>query len=69
MNFLTCDGSWSVGAGGITCDGALITITSEEIAEEIASPALTLEETEALIDATLILFAMVFGFLVLKKLL
>lgn len=69
MNFLACDGSWSVDAGGINCVGTLITITSEEIAEEISSPALTLEETQSLIDATIILFAMVFGFLVLKKLL
>lgn len=68
MNFLACDGSWSVDAGGINCVGTLITITGEEIAEEIASPALTLEETQMLIDATLILFAIVFGFLVIKKL-
>lgn len=68
MNFLACDGSWSAGAGGITCNGTLITITSEEIAEEL-SPALTLEETQSLIGASLMLFAIVFGFLVLKKLL
>lgn len=68
MNFLACDGSWSFDAGGINCVGTLITITSEEIAEEISSPALTLEETQSLIDATIILFAMVFGFLVLKRL-
>jgi hypothetical protein len=69
MNFLSCDGTWTVGAGGIDCDGTLVTITSQEIAEELSSPALTLEETELLIDATLIVFAMVFGFLVIKKLL
>lgn len=69
MNFLACDGTWTVGAGGIDCDGTLVTITSQEIAEELSSPALTLEETELLIDATLIVFAMVFGFLVIKKLL
>lgn len=69
MNFLACDGTWTVGAGGIACDGTLVTITSQEIAEELGSPALSLEETEMLIDATLILFAMVFGFLVTKKLL
>lgn len=68
MNFLACDGSWSVDAGGINCVGTLVTITGEEIAGEIVSPALTLEETQSLIDATLILFAVVFGFLVLKKL-
>ena len=67
MNFLACDGVWSVVAGAISCDGLLVTITSEEIASEI-NPALTIEESQALIDATLILFAMVFGFLVIKKL-
>lgn len=67
MNFLACDGSWSVVSGSISCDGLLVTITSEEIAAEI-NPALTIEESQQLIDATLILFALVFGFLVIKKL-
>lgn len=69
MNFLACDGTWTVGTGGIACDGTMVTITSQEIAEELSSPALTFEETELLIDATLMLFVMVFGFLVIKKLL
>ncbi|SDR70237.1 hypothetical protein SAMN05216198_0116 [Halopseudomonas litoralis] len=69
MKFLACDGAWSVGSGAIACDGTLITITSEEIAEEISSPALTPEESQQLIDASLLIFAAVFGFLVLKKLL
>lgn len=66
MNFLACDGSWSVGAGGINCSGTLITITSEEMAGEI-SPGLTREEADLLIDASLGLFVIVFFFLVLRK--
>lgn len=66
MNFLACDGSWSVASGSIACNGTLITITSEEIAEEI-NPGLTLEESDMLIDASIALFATVFFFLILRK--
>lgn len=70
MNFLACDGAWSVAAGSINCDGTLVTITSQEIADEVNSAsALTLEEAGVLIDAAMLLFVAVFGFLVLKKLL
>jgi len=70
MNFLTCDGAWGVTSGAISCDGTLVTITSQEIAEELnGSSALTLEEVSALIDGTTLVFIAVFGFLVLKKLL
>lgn len=68
MNFLACDGSWSVGASNeISCTGTLITITSQDFAAEFQTPPLTPEETASLIDATVILFIIVFGFLVLKK--
>lgn len=67
MNFLACDGSWLVGAAGeIQCTGTLLTLTSEEI-REVVSPGLTLEESQALVDASLALFALVFVFLVLRK--
>jgi hypothetical protein len=70
MNFLACDGAWSVVAGSISCDGNLVTITSQEIADEVnAASALSLEDANALIDAATLLFVSVFGFLVLKKLL
>lgn len=70
MNFLACDGSWSVGAANeISCTGTLITVTGQEIAAEVQAPPLTPEETTYLIDATLGLFVLVFGFLVLKKVL
>ena len=70
MNFLTCDGAWTVTSGAISCDGTLVSITSQEIAEELnGAPALTPEEVSTLLDATTLLFVAVFGFLVLKKML
>ena len=68
MNFLACDGSWSVDVGGITCNGTLITITSQEMAEELSSPALTIEEANSLLWAAIPLFALAFSFLVIRKL-
>lgn len=70
MNFLACDGVWSVAAGSISCDGTLVTITSQEIADEVnAASALSLEDANTLVDASMVLFVAVFSFLVLKKLL
>lgn len=70
MNFLTCDGTWSVSSGAISCDGTLVSITSQEIADELnGASALTPEEVSTLLDATTLLFVTVFGFLVLKKVL
>jgi hypothetical protein len=70
MNFLGCDGSWSVGAAGeISCTGTLTTYTAEEMGALVNPQALTTEDVQVLTDATLALFAAVFGFLVLKKLL
>ena len=68
MNFLACDGTWTTTGGGIGCDGQLVVITSQEIAEEVQlASSLTLEEADLLIYSTLGLFAVVFGFLVLRK--
>jgi len=56
MNFLVCDADWLQGADGSpVCSGQLITVTTEEMRE--------------LQGEVLVLFALVFGFLVLKKLL
>ncbi|WP_137974048.1 hypothetical protein [Pseudomonas sp. F(2018)] len=67
MNFIACDGDWSVGAAGeIQCAGQLVAITGEEIREEI-SPGLTDEEAQLLLDASIGLFALVFVFLVFRK--
>lgn len=70
MNFLACDGDWSVSTGSISCDGTLITITGQEIAAEVtASSALSIEEAKLLVDSTLSVFVVVFLFLAMKKLL
>lgn len=70
MNFLACTGNWHVIEGSITCDSSLVTLTSLELAAELKTQsAVSLEEVSLLIDASLLLFAIVFGFLVLKKVL
>ncbi|HZX52403.1 MAG TPA: hypothetical protein VFE95_10375 [Pseudomonas sp.] len=69
MNFIVCDGDWSAGASGeLLCTGTLVSITGEEIRDEF-NPGLTDEEAQQLLDATMGLFAAVFCFLVLKKVL
>lgn len=69
MNFIACDGSWSVGASGeVICTGTPVTITSSELKAEL-NPGLTPEEVDALKDASMSLFAVVFCFLVLRKVL
>ena len=71
MNFLACDGIWSVGAGGeALCNGTPVSITGEEMRTELqVTPPMTDEEYFQLKDVTFSLFAAVFCFLVLKKLL
>lgn len=67
MNFLACNGSWTVGpAGEISCSGDLVTYTAEEL-QEAVNPGMTLEEAVELKDGALVLFSVVFCFLVLKK--
>lgn len=69
MNFIACDGTWSAGVSGeLICTGTAVAITGEEMRAEL-NPGLTLEEADALKDATMSLFAMVFVFLVLRKVL
>tara|TARA_B100001059_G_scaffold121328_1_gene121377 strand:- start:37 stop:252 length:216 start_codon:yes stop_codon:yes gene_type:complete len=71
MNFLACDGIWSVGAGGeALCNGTPVSITGEEMRTELQlTQPLTDDEYFQLKDATLSLFVVVFGFLLLKKVL
>lgn len=69
MNFIACEGAWAAGASGeLLCTGTFVSITGEEIRDEF-NPGLTDEEAQQLIDATMGLFAVVFVFLVLKKVL
>jgi hypothetical protein len=68
MNFLACDGIWSVTASGINCTGELLSLSSERLASEItASSDITPEESTALYDGAMSLFISVFVFLCLKR--
>lgn len=69
MNFLACDGAWSVGAGGQpTCTGTLVSLTQEEM-QALSGSALTWDQVTELQGEVITLFALVFGFLALKKVL
>lgn len=69
MNFLACEGAWSVGAGGEPiCTGALVSLTQEEM-QALSGSALTWDQVTELQGEVITLFALVFGFLALKKVL
>lgn len=67
MNFLACEGDWSVGVDGEPiCTGTLVSLTSEEM-QTLYGSALSWDQVAELQGEVIILFAVVFGFLVLKK--
>lgn len=66
MNILVCDQPFDLSAGAAMCPGQLGTVAYEG---NPASAGLTWQEVEELQDGVLVLFAVVFGFLVLRKLL
>jgi len=69
MNFLACDGTWSVTAGGINCTGTLHSFTSENLALEInGSSGISPDDSQFLYEGAISLFTSVFVFLVLKRL-
>ncbi|MEX6501710.1 hypothetical protein [Pseudomonas zhanjiangensis] len=69
MNFLACEGDWSAGAGGEPiCSGSLVSLTSEEM-QALSGSALTWDQVGELQGEVITLFALVFGFLVLRKVL
>ena len=69
MNFLACDGVWQATAEGIpVCQGTLTSLTTEEM-QSLTGSALTWDDVAELQGEAITLFAVVFGFLVLKKLL
>ncbi|MNO01894.1 hypothetical protein D3C81_2221620 [compost metagenome] len=63
MNLLACDGNWTQASGAISCTGTLITVDSSNLSQS----GLTIEDAGDLRGETLVLFAVVFGFLALKK--
>ncbi|MHA6494719.1 hypothetical protein ACX0MV_15950 [Pseudomonas borbori] len=67
MNFLACEGDWSVGPGGEPiCTGSLVSLTREEM-QSLYGSALSWDQVAELQGEVITLFAVVFGFLVLKK--
>lgn len=67
MNFLACDGDWLQGADGPPiCSGSLVALTVEEM-QSLYGSALTWDQVSELQGEAIVLFATVFGFLVLKK--
>ncbi|WP_312933874.1 hypothetical protein [Stutzerimonas nitrititolerans] len=69
MNFLACDGDWLQGADGSPiCSGSLVALAVEEM-QSLYGAALSWEQVTELQGEAILLFAIVFGFLVLKKVL
>jgi hypothetical protein len=67
VNFLACEGDWSAGAAGEPiCTGTLVNLTQEEM-QALFGSALTWDDVAGLQGEAITLFAVVFGFLVLKK--
>jgi len=67
MNFLACDGDWLLSPDGSpVCSGSLVAVTRGELQANGGS-ALTWEQVAELQGEIVILFALVFGFLILKK--
>ncbi len=70
MNFLGCDGTWTLGAAGeIGCTGELRSFTVEELKSEVSPASLTIEDADDLLMLTLPVFIAVFTVLVIKKVL
>lgn len=64
MNLILCDGLWTTGAGGtVACSGTLSVVSRDDIGQS----AMTLEDAKELAGHTMILFAVVFGILAVKK--
>ena len=69
MNFLACEGEWVAGPGGEPiCAGQLLNLTSEEM-QSLSGTALSWDQVGELKGEAMMLFALVFGFLVRKKVL
>lgn len=70
MNFLGCDGVWSLSeTGSPTCSGTLTAYTTEELGALVNPAALSIEDAQTLTGYTVALFTSVFVVLALKKVL
>lgn len=66
-NLIACNnGVLSItSTGRLSCTGQFITISSDQLGQK---PALTPEQSDSLIQGSIVLFSVVFGFLCVKKL-
>ena len=65
-SFIGCDGEWQFINGGISCSGTMRNVTETELA---GLSSLTPDQMDALIQATIGLFAVVFVVIVIRKVL
>lgn len=64
MNLILCDGNWTVGTGGtVACSGVVSVVSQDQLGQSV----MTLEDAKELAGHTMILFAVVFGILAVKK--
>lgn len=59
MNLVACNGNWSQSDGSLRCVGTLVEVPHQ--------PGITPEEAKDLTDQAIVLFAIVFGLLALRK--
>ncbi len=59
MNLVACDGTWTQSEGSLRCVGTLVEVPHQ--------PGLTSEDASELSGQAIILFAIVFGVLALRK--
>ncbi len=59
MNLVACDGTWTQSEGSLRCTGTLVEVPHD--------PGLTSEDANELSGQAIILFAIVFGVLALRK--
>lgn len=62
MKVLACDADWVVSGGATSCPGTLHSVEANQIPQ-----GMTIDDVNQLTGSALELFAIVFGFLVLKK--
>lgn len=63
MNLIACDGTWTQAGGALSCTGTLVAVDSTQLPQSGVTP----EERDDLTGEAIVLFAIVFAVLALKK--
>jgi hypothetical protein len=63
MQVLVCNGQWVISGNAPTCSGTLTTVSTDQL----PGNGMTTEEAVELHEHALLLFAVVFGILAIKK--